>query len=345
MRILSGFLCGCTLLQADFAYEQKTKMTGGAAMAAMKIAGAFSKKVREAENTWTYVKGNKMATVSGSTASIIDVGAGTMTQVDFDKHTYSVITFEQMAQAMADMKTRMGGDHQTEVNMTVDGKETGRKKQIAGHASSEFLMSFVTILKDKQGKQQSEMETQMSSWMAADLPGYQELVALQKKMGEKMGAALSPAQSMPAMQPGMNESWATLAQKMKNMEGVPMMQIIRMGPKGQLPPTSTMGDPKPVESKESSAAPAPKASDVLAGALGGRLGGFGRKRKTEKEEMPNPQTPAARGEGPSGEGGMLMEMTIETLQVLNGPVDAAKVEVPVGYQQVESEMLKALKKR
>lgn len=343
MRILSLLLTGALLLHADFSYEQRSKMTGGALMGAMKFAGAFSKKLREPDSTWTYVKGNKIAHVSGTSAQVFDIDAETVTEINFEKRTYAVMTFAQMAQAMAEMKAKMG-EAKADVSFQVDGKETGRKKQLAGHPTSEFLVSFVTVMKDKKGKDQAEMETQMSSWMAADLPGYDEMMKAHQKLGAKMAGSMSPmmGQGMPGMQPGMNESWATLAEKMKNMKGVPMLQVVRMGPKGQLPPSSTMGDPKPV--KEEAAAEKPKASDVLAGALGGRLGGFGRKRKDEnREQMPNPQTPAAKGEG--GEGGMLMEMTTETLQVSSAPVDVAKFQVPAGFQQVEHDMVKALNKK
>jgi hypothetical protein len=99
-----------------------------------------------------------------------------------------------------------------------------------------------------------------------------------------------------------------------------------------------MGDPKPAGSEEAEIQK-PKAGDIIGGALGGRFGGLGRRKQSDnREQMPQ------KTENKS-EGGMLMEMTIETLQTSTAAVDATKLAVPGGYQQVENDMLKALNRR
>jgi len=345
MRKLPLLLLCMPALFADFSYEQRSQMTGGAMASMMKMAGAFNKKLREPMSTWTHVKGNKIAHVTGTSTMIYDIDAETMTQIDHEKRTYSVVTFTQMREAFASMGSEMKREApQVDTQIQVDVKETGRKKQLAGTTANEVLMSFIYSAKDRKG-QSAEMETQASSWMATNVAGWKEYSEASKRLGLKManamGAGNSPfgAGGGMGMQPGMGESWSVLAAKMSKMDGVPLMQIVRMGPKGQLPPSTTMGDPKPAASAQE--ADSPKASDVLAGALGGRLGGFGRKRKdADKEQMPQKQ-----GEPANAEGGMLMEMTTETLAMSSATVDAAKVSVPSGYQQVESDMLKALNRR
>src|ERR1700704_952159 len=89
-------LPGCLL--ADFSYDQTTKMTGGAMMGMMKIAGAFSKQVREPVQTTVLVKGNHMAHSSKDHAQIIDLDSETITEVNFQKKQYSVMTFAEMTQ-------------------------------------------------------------------------------------------------------------------------------------------------------------------------------------------------------------------------------------------------------
>ena len=340
MRKLCVFLCTASLALADFSYEQRSQVTGGAMAGMMKLAGAFSKKLREPMSTWTYVKGNKIAHVTGANTQLYDIDAETITSIDHEKKTYSVITFAQMQEAFAKLRGDMKKEApEVDTQLKVDVQETGRKKQLAGTTASEMLISFIYEMKDKKGKESAEMETQSSSWLATNVAGWKEYADAQQRLGQKMargmGGAMAPFGGGPGVQPGMGESWAVLAEKMSKMNGVPLLQIVRMGPKGQLPPASTMGDPKPVE-KEEAAADKPKASDIIGGALGGRLGGFGRKRKEEnREEMPK----RSESSRPS-EGGMLMEMTIETLQMSSAPIDAAKLSVPAGFQQVENEMLK-----
>ena len=343
MRSLFLLCLSGSLAFADFSYEQRSQVTGGAMAGMMKLAGTFSKKLREPASTWTYVKGNKIAHVTGATSQIYDIDAETITQIDQEKKTYSVVTFAQMREALSKMGSEMKTDAKVDTQVQIDVKETGRKRQIADQSTSEMLLSFIYEMKDKKGQESARMETQSSSWLATNIPGWKEYSEAQKRLGLKMargGAAGSPFGGGPGMQPGMGESWAALSEKMAKMNGVPMLQIVRMGPAGQLPPSATMGDPKPV-TKEAEVE-RPKASDIIGGALGGRLGGFGgRKRKEQdREQMPQKSEGAANPEG-----GMLMEMTIETLQVSSQTIDAAKLAVPAGFQLVDSDMLKAMQRQ
>lgn len=338
MRSLLILSLAASFAFADFSYEQRSQFTGGAMAGMMKLAGTFSKKLREPMSTWTYVKGNKIAHVTGTSTQVFDIDAETITQIDHEKKTYSVVTFAQMRDAMAGLKTEANVDTQVKV----DVKETGRTKMVANQNTNEMLLSFIYVMKDKKGKESAQMETQSSSWLATKVAGWKEYSEAQQRLGAKMarGAAGGPFGGAPGAQPGMSESWAVLAEKMAKMDGVPMLQIVRMGPAGQLPPSSSMGDPRPVTKEPE--AERPKASDVIGGALGGRLGGFGGRKRKEQDREQMPQK--AEG-GANSEGGMLMEMTIETLQMSSLPVDAAKLAVPAGFQQEESPMLKALPRR
>ena len=46
VRICIAVSLVCAVARADFSYEQSTKMTGGAMMGMMRVAGAFSKSLR-----------------------------------------------------------------------------------------------------------------------------------------------------------------------------------------------------------------------------------------------------------------------------------------------------------
>src|ERR1019366_2485901 len=97
-------------LRADFTYEETSKITGGSLMGMMKFAGAFSKdarKISEPTVSTTSIKGNRMVHRSADMAQIIDLDRETITRVDYTKRTYSVVTFEQMRQAMEDMSKKM----------------------------------------------------------------------------------------------------------------------------------------------------------------------------------------------------------------------------------------------
>ena len=70
------------------------------------------------------------------------------------------------------------------------------------------------------------------------------------------------------------------------------------------------------------------------------LGGLGGLGRSKKKEEPKQEQPAAQ---PSSAPGVLMEMTTEMSGFSSGPVDSSKFQVPAGFKQVESEILKGLR--
>jgi len=83
---------------ADFEYKETTKITGGAAVGAMKFAGVFSKDARQATqgtNATISFKGNKMRREDSlGQIEIIDLDALSITNIDTKKKTYSTMTFD-----------------------------------------------------------------------------------------------------------------------------------------------------------------------------------------------------------------------------------------------------------
>ena len=109
-------------------------------------AGAFSKQLREPVQSSVSVKGNRMVHLSKDHAQIIDLDSETITEVNFPKKQYSVMTFAEMTQAMeramhraqdkkAESKPAEGKPSDTTTDFKVDVKETGQTKQIAGYTA------------------------------------------------------------------------------------------------------------------------------------------------------------------------------------------------------------------
>ena len=92
-------ILGAGALRADFTYEETSRITGGFMAGAMRMAGAFSKQAREPMKSVHMVKGNRMVQISGDVASITDLDRETITTVNNKNKTWSVITFQQMADA------------------------------------------------------------------------------------------------------------------------------------------------------------------------------------------------------------------------------------------------------
>src|SRR5439155_25518429 len=89
-------LLTAALLPADFSYQESSKITGGAMAGMMSVVGVFSKTLREPIQNTVSIKGDRMARRGAMRAEIIDLDAETITSIDLQKKTYTVMTFAQM---------------------------------------------------------------------------------------------------------------------------------------------------------------------------------------------------------------------------------------------------------
>ena len=198
-------------------------------------------------------------------------------------------------------------------------------------------------------------------WLAKNIPGYQEIGAFYKRMGERAnwmpqggaGATAGPAASMGAgIQAAMKN-----AQK---MDGVPILQITRMRPEGaeydsamakagdaqrQQAAAQQQQQPQTTPQQAGQTAAEQSAASAIAGRLGrvgglaGGLGGLRRKKNDQQDTPPaappaQQQTPTPAPAGAAGDS-VLMEMTIESSGFSSASVDGAKLEVPGGFKLVQ----------
>jgi hypothetical protein len=330
---------------ADFSYEQTAKLTGGAMAGMMKVAGVFSKKLRDPIQTSVLVSGDRMATVSQYGTQVWDLSKETLTDINFEKKTYSVTTFAQLEEAMkameAKMKTQKG--EVSDVTYKIDVKDTGQSKQIAGHDTRQVI---VTIEMEGQNKDSGKRETFMvvtaDTWMAPDISGYDEVQQFYQRMAQKMSWMPSSTGMFAQGRSDISKGMTSAMKELAKVKGVPVFQILTMGMTAQ--GQRQEGAPAPAADQQPEQQPQQQQVDAerpsVGGALRGlgRFGGLGRKKKQEQQqaESGSPQ--------PQGDPGALMVMTSELSGFSTGAVDASKMEVPAGYKQVDSEMVKALRK-
>jgi hypothetical protein len=372
-KFLTVAVCAsASLLKADFTFEQTTRMTGGMMMQAMKIAGAFSRQAREPMKSTTIVKGNRMVTLTGDSAHIIDLDKETITDVDYKKKTYSVVTFAQMAEALqqaaAKMKDAGSGQANPDVDFKIDVKDTGQSKVINGLNAKETILTFEMEGNDPRTNQKSSMIVTADTWSAPSIAGYDEVKNFYVRMGQKLN--WGPGAMGMMQQPQFSRGMAEVMKQTAKIEGVPVLQITRMSMKGdgmdqQVAAAQAQAD---AQSQQQQQAPPPTAGSVAqesaagaaasaaagrmgrAGGVIGGLGGFGgfgrRKKQQEQQEQaaPPPQQQQPPAQTAPANPGLLSEMTSEMTSFSSGPADGSKLEVPSGFKQVESEMVKALRR-
>ena len=340
-----------TLPAADYTYQQTTQLTGGSLLHMMKSVGIFSSQARHMGDpivSTIYLKDNRLANVSPETIEIIDLDKETITSIDVQKKTYTVVTFEQMRQAMENARQQIEKQkasqpaaqpapdpnaRNVEMSFDVKVRKTGVKKQISGLASDEAILTMTMTATNTQTQQSGNMAITNGMWMVPEIPGYEQVRDFYRRMGAKMASGTMSLgfdfSKMLAQNPGATQALGDMAKEMQKLDGVPVMQVMRMG-------TTTNGQPLPAASEAPTpAAPTgPSAGDVakqsMASALTSRfgLGGFGKKKQDPPppDQNQNAQAQAANA--------ILMETEITTSKFSSAPVDPSHFDIPAGYKQV-----------
>jgi len=353
------FVLPTVLYASDYTYQQTTQMTGGSLLKMMKTVGVFSSQARHMGDpivSTIYLKGNRMADVSPQQIQIIDLDNETITQVDVEKKTYSVMTFAQMKQAMENAREQMKKEmakqqpqqaqnpdaQNVQMSFDVKVRKTGATKDVSGLNSSEAILTMTMTATNTQTQQAGNLAMTNDMWMVPSVPGYEQVREFYQKFAAKMGDVTAgygrDFSRMLAQQPGANQAMGDMVKEMQKLDGVPVMQVMRMGTtvNGQPLPAASEA-PLPAEPAGPTKGEIAKAgmSSMISSRLGG-FGGFGKKKQT----APPPDQDAAQA-GAQATSAILMEMQTTTSNFSSGPVDPSHFEVPAGFKQVQAPIEKA----
>ena len=171
---------------------------------------------------------------------------------------------------------------------------------------------------DKDTGNSGSMTVINDAWMAT-VPGYDQVKAFHQKMAQKMAREFQPELSRMAMSdPRMMQGMAESAKELSKVAGVPVETVMKMG-------TGITVD----STDSSSQKQGPGVRDAITGSLP-----FGRKKKNDD---PPPQQKQDQKQSGSA---LLLEMTTDLTSFSSSAVDASKFDVPAGFKQVDSDLVK-----
>ena len=272
--------------RADFSYTTTTKSSSG-----MMAAAANNR------TTKTYLKGQKMKSDSGDSATVIDFDAQTFTHIDNRAKTYSVTKFSDLGQALKDANT----------DVKVDVKETGQRKNINGYNASEVILSME--MDNPQARQAGmKMRMEMDMWISSDVPGSQEMRAFYEKNGGKFPWAAMAGGGRGNQ--GMQKAMADLQRKMSELKGVPVLQIMKMGMGGN--------EAQMAQAQQGMAQARQQLEEM----------------KRQGKLPPQAEEALARMSGASA-GGSMFETTLESSEFSSASIPDAIFAIPAGFQQTE----------
>ena len=132
------------------------------------------------------------------------------------------------------------------MSFDVHVRNTGTVRQVSGLSTTEAIMTMMMNATDQNSKQTGTMAITNDMWLVPEIPGYAQVRDFYMRMAAKMGTM--PAATgmdfsrMLAQNPGATQGLAEMAKEMQKIQGVPVMQVMRMG-------TTTDGKPLPAASE------------------------------------------------------------------------------------------------
>lgn len=322
-------------LLADFTYQEKSTITGGAIASMLKIAGVFSKQAREPIQSTVSVKGDRMVSRTATHISIIDLKNQTITSVDMQRKSYSVMTFDQMRQMMEQMQQSMQNSKKnsdansgsnTKMDFKVSATDPGNTKQVNGYDAKEMILKMEMQGTDQDSGQKGSMVITTDMWIAPAVAGYAEVREFHKHMAEKLN--WTPNGNLFASRPDVSQGMAEVYKEVGKLDGIPVLQNVVMTAEGQAGAQGQSKDSQPQQQQQQQSQPAMERPS-LGGALGGMLGV---KRNKKNTSDPPPDTSKNNNSQP----GSLLEMTTEMSGFSTAPVDDSQFAVPAGFKQVET---------
>jgi hypothetical protein len=270
--------------RADFSYTSTRKGAG---------AG------QNGEVTKHYLKGQKMMMDSGNRIVIMDFDQQTITTIQPAQKTYTVKNFADLGQTL----------QQTGAEISADVKETGQHKTINGFNASEVIMTIQVEMAQAQ-KAGMKMQMEMDIWVSPDVPGGQEMKAFyQKNMARFPWAAMAQGGN-----PSMQKAMVDLQRKMAGLNGVPVLETVRMKAAG------------------GSDAQAAQAQQGMAQA---------RAKLEEMQKQGGPQAAyaaqalARMGGAAGGSGGSMFETSMESSNFSTSAIPDSVFALPAGFSKVD----------
>jgi hypothetical protein len=334
-------------------------------MGMLKMAGAISAQARQAAAPVTstvMIHGGRMVRSNPHTTEIIDLDQQTITFIDHDKRTYSMVTFQEMQQQMAKMSAQAKsakntGPDSSQMSFSAHISSSGESRQLDGQTARESLLTLtMTANSGDAGSPKAGMAATSEMWLINDAPGLAEMRRFNVRLASELDVDLeaSAMSSLLATQPGSAQALQELKKESRKMVGFPVLQITRVGMTADGQPLPAPSAAPLAQSQKNGSTAGSVTQEVAAGTATqeagsqiSRLGTFGRALSSSSmgalvhhapSKAPAP-TQAAGGSGAdAATAGVLLENQTELSGFSAAAVDTSGFQIPAGYKLVASPM-------
>lgn len=296
---------------ADGTVEQKTRVQIGGVLGG--IVNVFGgRAAREGVTSTTAVDGPRRLMTTGRNGELVDLDAEKVYQIDFDRKTYRVQTFDELRKQLEEAKEEAAEEQEEESSKKNDGPEyevdvkideTGQKQNLSGFDTKQVITTVTVREKGKTLEQSGGAVLTADMWIGPKIAAFREINAFNEKYFKAVyGDALAEMQSMAvlmATNPAFGKAMKEFSKKRNAFSGDAVRTTLVF---------------------ETVAAPGQQAEEESSGGVVGGLLSRAMKKRQEKKEG------AASQPGRS----KLFESTTELLRAENS---ASGVELPAGFKQ------------
>jgi len=218
--------------RADASYQQTTQISGGSLVDTLRsvpFMGGRLQKLFDPINTLTLMQGNKLATISAHSTQIIDIDQETITHIDNEKKTYSVITFAQMREAFKSMPQKIAeaqshaqaGQQQSaagqqkapnlQVTFDVSSEDPGSSKLVNGLLATEHIVTLKTHVTNLDAPPSDPGRTVTytfvnDSWTAPEPVQVKQIHEFYERYGKALMKGVDASELMRSVQPAVSNA-------------------------------------------------------------------------------------------------------------------------------------------
>jgi hypothetical protein len=322
--LAAGAAFAATIAMADVNVQEKTQVHfSGFLGGVVNVFGG--RAAREGITSNVYVKGNRKASISESSETIIDLGEEKVYHLDLGRKTYKVETFEEIRKRYEEQKARAEKESAKEEKNTkknegpeyeveFDVKKTGQKQTINGFDTHEVVTTITVHEKGKPIEKAGGSVFKVDSWVGPAIKEMKEIRDFERKYAQAIyGNSLASGEAQMAVLIATNPAFAkamkTFAEKGSAYDGTPIRTIMTF--------EGVVGTEQPQQAEKDDSGGSPSS---IGGALGGLMRKAAQKRQTNDASKNGPQH------------NTIFESTTDVLKV-SATATANDVAVPAGFTQ------------
>jgi len=228
-----------TTMHADVKTRQRTQLKFEGMMG--RVMNMASGGAADGITNTVAVRGARKAEINDRTGRIVDLTEERVYELDIRRREYRIVTFAELraqwqkakADAERQAKDTPADEREDlaqagkEVEVTLDVKETGATKSIAGHQAKQVMVTLTAFEKGSTLDVSGGMVMTNDVWVTPRVAALDEIAAFDMQFfkavyGDDLMATAQQMTAMLAMYPSLQELWTRMETQLRALDGTPL---------------------------------------------------------------------------------------------------------------------------